>query len=207
MFNKDPKSHYNKLLSQITSAISQETNLITLTATISALIHESINILKDNKVNWTGFYFLESDGGLVVGPYQGKMACQRIPKGKGVCGSAVTKKQCVIITDVHQCEEHIACDSNSKSEIVFPIIVNNEVMGVLDIDSLVTSGFNEDDKTGLENIINLIQTKCQWNQLIKTTTENTYSTSSTFPFLWIIPVALTVLLGAFTFGNTLLRNK
>jgi GAF domain-containing protein len=146
MFNKDPKTHYSKLLSQITSAISKETNLITLTATISSILHESLNLLKDNKINWTGFYFQEPDGELVVGPYQGKQACQRIPKGKGVCGMAVARRQCVLIPDVHHCDEHIACDSSSKSEIVFPIIVNSEVMGVLDIDSLVTSGFNEEDK-------------------------------------------------------------
>jgi len=202
MFNKDPKAHYNKLLSQITSAISKETNLITITATISSILHESLNILKDNKVNWTGFYFKEPDGGLVVGPYQGKQACQRIPNGKGVCGMAVARRQCVLIADVHNCEEHIACDSNSKSEIVFPIIVNSEVMGVLDIDSLVTSGFNEDDRKGLEVIVELIQRQCQWNQL--QTNEKLSSTS--FPYSWVIPVAFFLLFTtAFTF--TYRKNK
>jgi len=151
---------------------ASESNLITLTATLSSILHESLNALKDNKVNWTGFYFIEPDGSLIVGPYQGKLACQRIAKGKGVCGMAVDKKQTVIIQDVHDCKDHIACDSASKSEIVIPIIVNHKVMGVLDIDSVVVSGFNEEDKKGLEPIIQYLQRRCNWNQLTITKTRS-----------------------------------
>jgi len=163
MFNKDPEAHYQKLFNQIEECISGETNLITITATVSSILHESLNLLKDNKVNWTGFYFIEPDGGLVVGPYQGKLACQRIPKGKGVCGMAVSQRECMLINDVHQCEDHIACDSNSKSEIVFPIMVNQRVVGVLDIDSLVVSGFNEADKIGLLPIVDLLEKNVNGN--------------------------------------------
>jgi len=156
--------------------------------------------LKDNKVNWTGFYFIEPDGGLVVGPYQGKLACQRIPKGKGVCGMAVSQRECMLINDVHQCEDHIACDSNSKSEIVFPIMVNQRVVGVLDIDSLVVSGFNEADKIGLLPIVDLLEKKCQWQHLIT-------ASQPSFSYFLFIPIAITVIIGAISFVPGLLFKK
>ena len=100
-------------------------------------------------INWAGFYLREGDA-LILGPFQGKPACIRIPWGRGVCGTAAAEGRTVVVDDVHAFPGHIACDSASRSEIVVPLYKDGEVMGVLDIDSPVLSCFSEDDRQGLE---------------------------------------------------------
>ena len=107
-------------------------------------------------INWAGFYMME-DGALVLGPFQGKTACIRIPVGKGVCGTAVKENATQLVADVHLFPGHIACDCASNSEIVVPIRVNGEIVGVLDIDSPVKNRFTEEDKTGLEEFVRILE--------------------------------------------------
>ena len=107
-------------------------------------------------INWVGFYKM-TDGALVLGPFQGKPACIRIPVGRGVCGTAVVENAIQLVYDVHQFPGHIACDCASNSEIVLPIHVNGEIWGVLDIDSPHIGRFTEEDKAGLEKIVKLLE--------------------------------------------------
>ena len=107
-------------------------------------------------INWAGFYKME-EGALVLGPFQGKPACIRIPVGKGVCGTAVAKDQIQLVYDVHDFPGHIACDSASNSEIVLPIHVNGQIWGVLDIDSPYVGRFTEEDRAGLEKVVAVLE--------------------------------------------------
>ena len=107
-------------------------------------------------INWVGFYKME-DGALVLGPFQGKPACIRIPVGRGVCGTAVAEDKVQLVYNVHDFPGHIACDSASNSEIVLPIHVNGEIWGVLDIDSPYIGRFTEEDQTGLEQIVCILE--------------------------------------------------
>jgi len=161
----DVEKFYADLLLEIEGIIKDETDLLANTANIASILHEKLNKLKNNKVNWTGFYWLHRDGQLVLATFQGKVACTRIGKGKGVCGTAVEKKQTQLVPDVHKFEGHIACDSDSNSEIVVPIIVKGNVVGVLDIDSIVTDGFDQKDQSGLEKIVHHMELNCDWAQL------------------------------------------
>ena len=108
-------------------------------------------------INWVGFYKMTDDI-LVLGPFQGKPACVRIPVGKGVCGTAVAENATQLVPDVHLFPGHIACDCASNSEIVVPIRKNGEVIGVLDIDSPIKNRFTEEDKAGLEGFVSILET-------------------------------------------------
>jgi len=107
-------------------------------------------------INWVGFYKM-TDGILVLGPFQGKPACVKIPVGKGVCGTAVAEDKVQLVYDVHDFPGHIACDSASNSEIVLPIHVKGEIWGVLDIDSPCVGRFTEEDRAGLEKIVAILE--------------------------------------------------
>ena len=107
-------------------------------------------------INWVGFYKMV-DGALVLGPFQGKPACIRIPIGRGVCGTAVAEDQVQLVYNVHEFPGHIACDCASNSEIVLPIHVNGEIWGVLDIDSPHIGRFAEEDRTGLLGVVQMIE--------------------------------------------------
>lgn len=107
-------------------------------------------------INWAGFYKME-DGALILGPFQGKPACIRIPVGRGVCGTAVAEDRTQLVYDVHQFPGHIACDCASNSEIVVPIHVRGAIWGVLDIDSPHIGRFSEDDQKGLERFVNILE--------------------------------------------------
>lgn len=107
-------------------------------------------------INWVGFYKM-TDGILVLGPFQGKPACVRIPVGKGVCGTAVAENKTLLVYDVHDFPGHIACDSASNSEIVIPIHVKGEVWGVLDIDSPFVGRFTDTDREGLQKIVSVLE--------------------------------------------------
>ena len=120
-------------------------------ANASALLWQHIE-----DINWVGFYKM-TDGILVLGPFQGKPACVRIPVGKGVCGTAVAEDKVQLVYDVHDFPGHIACDSASNSEIVLPIHVNGEVWGVLDIDSPFVGRFTEADREGLQKIVTVLE--------------------------------------------------
>ena len=117
----------------------------------AALIYNALDDL-----NWAGFYLKEGDI-LVLGPFQGKPACIEIPMGRGVCGTAAIMNETLVVENVHEFAGHIACDGASNSEIVIPLRVNGEVMGVLDIDSPIFSRFNDKDKAGLEELAKIIE--------------------------------------------------
>ena len=107
-------------------------------------------------INWAGFYKM-TDGALVLGPFQGKPACIRIPVGRGVCGTAVQQDAVQLVYNVHDFPGHIACDCASNSEIVLPIHVNRKIWGVLDIDSPIIGRFTEDDRAGLEKVVEILE--------------------------------------------------
>lgn len=135
-------------LQQITEGVP---HLIANLANASALIFETLE-----NVNWVGFYTCE-DGKLVLGPFQGKVACIEIPVGKGVCGKAVEQDKTIVVDNVHQFNGHIACDSNSMSEIVIPIHKGSSIVGVLDIDSPTETRFTAEDRIGLEQLVQIIE--------------------------------------------------
>src|SRR5262249_46647626 len=116
-------------------------------ANTAALIFTSLPDL-----NWAGFYFMRAEDELVLGPFQGKPACVRIAKGRGVCGAAAESRQTQRIADVHAFPDHIACDAVSRSELVVPLIKNGKVIGVLDLDAPIPERFDADDQNGLEEI-------------------------------------------------------
>lgn len=142
---------YKTLLAQVRSLTEGVPHTTANLANTSAAIWQTME-----NINWAGFYIME-DGKLVLGPFQGKPACIEIPVGKGVCGTAVAEKRTQLVRDVHAFPGHIACDCASNSEIVVPIMKNNQVWGVLDIDSPVTGRFTEEDKDGLEALVRLLE--------------------------------------------------
>src|SRR5882672_10646439 len=137
---------YGQLAAQLGSLLAGESDLIANAANFSSLIFHSLPDL-----NWAGFYFAQ-DGELVLGPFQGKPACVRIRVGQGVCGTAAAKCATTIVPNVHEFPGHIACDSASNSEIVVPLIKNDEFIGVLDLDSPVLARFDEADAEGLQRL-------------------------------------------------------
>ncbi|MDN3679205.1 GAF domain-containing protein [Vibrio tapetis subsp. quintayensis] len=139
--------NYQTLTKQAIAIIEDETDLIANLSNISALLNMELADL-----NWVGFYLMR-DGGLVLGPFQGKPACNRIPVGRGVCGTAVATNSVQRIHDVHEFEGHIACDAESNAEIVIPFSINNEIVGVLDIDSPKIGRFSELDELGLTKMM------------------------------------------------------
>lgn len=143
------KDQYRSLLPQITAVIEGETDLVANLANIAAALKEQFNWL------WVGFYMVKGEE-LVLGPFQGPLACTRIQKGKGVCGMSWQKKETIIVADVNAFPGHIACSSRSLSEIVVPIIRNNNVIAVLDVDSEAYNTFDETDKENLETLVNAI---------------------------------------------------
>ncbi len=138
---------YRELESQLSGLLTGERDTIANAANTSALLFQMMPDL-----NWAGFYFLRATEELVLGPFQGRVACVRIPKGKGVCGAAVQRRAPVLVEDVHAFPGHIACDSASRSELVVPLMANGRVLGVIDLDSPSPSRFDADDQSGIERI-------------------------------------------------------
>lgn len=138
--------NYDELAQQAEGLLSGQKHRIANAANLSALIYDALP-----EVNWAGFYFLEGDE-LIVGPFQGKPACVRIEMGKGVCGTAAATRATQRVADVHAFEGHIACDPVSRSEVVVPLVVDGQVIGVLDIDSPREGRFDEADQRGLEQL-------------------------------------------------------
>ena len=145
--NKEDK--YKSLLSQIEALVAGEHDLIAKMANVVALLHETFGFW------WTGFYRVDRDE-LVLGPFQGHVACLRIPFGRGVCGTAWQRRETVIVPDVHEFAGHIACSSASNSEIVVPVFCDDTVIALLDIDSTDYDTFDETDKFYLEQMMRLL---------------------------------------------------
>ena len=139
----------NILASQV-EALCEEKDDLAMLANVAAAIN-----MNYEQINWAGFYLYKNDG-LVLGPFQGKVACTHIPMGKGVCGTSASNKKTIIVEDVHKFEGHIACDSASNSEIVVPIIYENTLIGVIDIDSFIFNRFNNEDKEILEEVAKVL---------------------------------------------------
>ncbi len=135
---------YDLIIRQMEALAEESSDCIAVMANASALLFHSME-----EINWAGFYLVK-DGALLLGPFQGKAACVRIEKGRGVCGTAWAENRIQLVPDVHAFPGHIACDSASRSEIVVPLRRDDEVFAVLDIDSPVPARFSEEDRTGLE---------------------------------------------------------
>jgi L-methionine (R)-S-oxide reductase len=144
---------YTGLEEAFKALIKDETDLIANAANTAALIYHTLS-----DVNWAGFYFLKGDE-LVIGPFQGKPACVRIALGKGVCGTAAQERKTIVVPDVSKFTGHIACDTNSNSEIVVPLIKGNQLLGVLDIDSPKPNRFDAQDQCCLERLIGILMEK------------------------------------------------
>jgi len=143
--------NYALLIQQVEALIHDEPNRIANLANAAALLGQFLG-----DVNWVGFYLLDETSDkkeLVLGPFQGLPACVRIPLGKGVCGTSAERRETVLVPDVHAFPGHIACDAASQSEIVVPILVGNELVGVLDIDSPIKSRFDDIDQQYLEQFV------------------------------------------------------
>lgn len=142
---------YNEINAMLASIIEGIPYTMTNLANASALLNEKLD-----GINWVGFYTIK-DGRLVLGPFQGKVACTIIPMGKGVCGTAAETDSTQVVPDVHKFAGHIACDSASNSEIVIPMHRSGTVFGVLDIDSPLFSRFDENDRIGLEEFVKILE--------------------------------------------------
>lgn len=143
---------YDLLLKQLQSLLEDEHDMIANLSNASALLFQTLP-----DINWAGFYFYKHDE-LILGPFQGKPACMHIPMGKGVCGSSAKQRQTLCIENVHDFPGHIACDSASKSEIVIPLLKNEQLLGVLDIDSPYEKRFDAMDQHYLEAFAELLLT-------------------------------------------------
>lgn len=141
---------YAQLAREAAALIEGEPDWIANLANLAALLYHSLA-----DVNWAGFYLLKGDT-LVVGPFQGLPACVRIPTGKGVCGTAAAERRTIVVPNVHEFAGHIACDSASNSEIVVPMIKAGTLLGVLDIDSPKVGRFDEEDREGLERLVDVL---------------------------------------------------
>lgn len=142
---------YKSLIPQIEALVSTETDLVANLANISAALKEGMGFF------WVGFYIVKNDE-LVLGPFQGPIACTRIRRGKGVCGTAWAEGKTIIVEDVDQFPGHIACSSDSKSEIVLPAFKNDQVALILDVDSDQLSDFDEVDQGWLEQLMRVVET-------------------------------------------------
>jgi len=146
---RDKAGDYAQLAGELSALLSGEHDPVANAANTAALIFDALPGL-----NWAGFYFLKGSE-LLVGPFQGKPACVRIPVGKGVCGTAAASRRPIIVPDVHAFAGHIACDAASRSEIVIPLQRDDELLGVLDLDSPILNRFDESDLHGLEKLAQL----------------------------------------------------
>lgn len=140
---------YRQLIPQIKGLVEGETSLIANLANVAAALKQTFGFF------WVGFYIVQGDE-LVLGPFQGEIACTRISLGKGVCGTCWSEKKSVLVPNVEEFPGHIACSAKSKSEVVVPIIKSGNVVGVLDVDSSELNDFSEADVEGLEQIVALI---------------------------------------------------
>lgn len=146
-----PKTEqYRELNQQLAALLLGEADGLANCANLAALLYEALP-----ELNWAGFYFMRG-GELVLGPFQGKVACVRIALERGVCGTAARERRTIVVPDVHEFPGHIACDSASRSELVVPLLQHGKLLGVLDLDSPVFSRFDQDDAAGLARAVELL---------------------------------------------------
>lgn len=162
VYPSDKKELYPLLAEQLKALTDGEPHAIPNLANCAALLFYA---LKD--INWAGFYLTQTNETtgkeyLLLGPFQGKTACIRIPSSRGVCGTALATGDIQLVEDVHEFPGHIACDSASNSEIVLPIRKDNKVIGVLDIDSPILARFDEEDKKGLQKLVEILEQACEF---------------------------------------------
>jgi L-methionine (R)-S-oxide reductase len=150
-YNEDKLGNYELVKKQLQALVHDEHNQIANLSNASALLNQFLD-----RINWVGFYLMENDSELVLGPFQGLPACIRIPLGKGVCGTAALKKETIRVEDVNTFPGHIACDSASQSEIVIPLLKDGNLLGVLDIDSPEKNRFDELDQQKLEEFVEIL---------------------------------------------------
>src|SRR5450432_776178 len=156
-----PKSvQYRDLAASLASLLHGETDALANLSNASALLAQALD-----RINWCGFYLLRGSE-LVLGPFQGKPACVRIPLGSGVCGTAAERRETLVVPDVLVFPGHIACDAASRSEIVVPIVVDDRLVGVLDVDAPLPSRFDEEDRGGLEQFVQTLVPEVAWHTLI-----------------------------------------
>jgi L-methionine (R)-S-oxide reductase len=154
---------YREVNVQLAGLFSGEHNGLANAANMCALLYQMLS-----DVNWVGFYFLQG-GELVLGPFQGKVACVRIPMGRGVCGTAAERGEILIVPDVNEFPGHIACDAASRSEIVVPLIQRGRLLGVLDLDSPELARFDQEDRDGLRAAVDLLLKSSQLDKLADST--------------------------------------
>ncbi len=147
---------YSELSAQLDALLDGETDFIANSSQFSAFVYHTLE-----DVNWAGFYLYKNDE-LLLGPFQGKVACVHIPIGKGVCGTAASTLETQLVEDVHQFAGHIACDAASNSEVVIPIVVDGQLIGVFDIDSPKIARFSQQDKKGLEGLVEIYKKHTQF---------------------------------------------
>jgi len=152
---------YALMAKQIGSVAEIDRDFVPVLSNASAILGEGMD-----RINWVGFYLMDR-GSLLVGPFQGRVACVRIEVGRGVCGTAVQQGRTMLVEDVHAFPGHIACDSASRSEVVVPIRSNGEIVGVLDIDSPETGRFQESDARGLEAVVKVLESATDFSRLRK----------------------------------------
>ena len=145
-----PASEAGDLIETLGALLDGEHDLVANAANTASLLFHTLE-----RVNWAGFYFLQG-GELVLGPFQGRVACVRIPLGQGVCGAAAERRETIVVPDVHLFPGHIACDAASRSEIVVPLVRDGVLLGVLDIDSPVPNRFSPDDRALCEAVAGLL---------------------------------------------------
>lgn len=153
---EDKESFYKDLMLYLEGLLSDEEDWLANLSNAAALLYNMMD-----RINWAGFYLLKGSD-LVLGPFQGKPACTRIPIGKGVYGTAAEKRQVQLVEDVDRFPGHIACDPASRSEIVLPIIVDDRLLGVLDIDSPIKARFDHKDAAGLEDFVSILCGSIKW---------------------------------------------
>jgi L-methionine (R)-S-oxide reductase len=150
---------YRDLAASLESLLDGETDALANLSNAAGLVNQALD-----GINWCGFYLLRGEE-LVLGPFQGKPACVRIPLGKGVCGTAAARRETIVVPDVREFPGHIACDADSRSEIVVPILTAGRLVGVLDVDAPETGRFDEEDRRGLERFVNALAPEVSWETL------------------------------------------
>ncbi|WP_413308246.1 GAF domain-containing protein [Bacillus sp. 1P10SD] len=153
MYTGNREENYELVKKQLQALLHDEKNQVANLSNASALLNQFLD-----RVNWVGFYLLDTNDELVLGPFQGLPACIRIPLGKGVCGTAALNKETLLVKDVNQFPGHIACDAASQSEIVVPLLKGEQLIGVLDIDSPELNRFDELDQQKLEEFVEVLVT-------------------------------------------------
>lgn len=153
------RAAYAELHAQLESLLEEERDALANTANMAAMLFEALP-----DINWAGFYFLRG-GELVLGPFQGKIACVRIAMARGVCGTAAAERRTIVVPDVNEFPGHIFCDAASRSEVVVPLVKDGRLLGVLDVDSPSVARFDEVDAEGLERMAETLIARSDWGWL------------------------------------------